>query len=350
MADPQKSEQPTKKRVEKAREEGQVPSARHFIAGMQFCLFVALLQYKGIDCMNHIAGIFRTFLGRAFSTDVNSAELMRLGSDVLFSCLVPLIVGGAGLVVLGLALQLGVTKMGFSVKKLTPDFTRLNPLSKLRQMPAQNFAGLMQALIMLPLFGMAIYGVVSAQLDRFIILPLSNVRTGMDEICGILQGLLWKAAGLFLVFGFVELFREKRKHMSGMRMTKQEVKDESKESEGNPQIKAKIRALRRDLSRRRMMKEVPTATAVIVNPTHFAVALKYDPDSMAAPLVVAKGKNYLALRIREKALSNQVPLIENPPLARALYKSVDVGQEIPAHLYRAVAEILAYIFRVTNRK
>src|ERR1700688_1440008 len=106
MADPQKSEQPTKKRVDKAREEGQVPSARHFIAGMQFCLFVTLLQYRGADCMNQIARIFRTLLSRAFATDVNSAELMRLGSDVLFSCIAPLVTGGAALVVLGLALQL----------------------------------------------------------------------------------------------------------------------------------------------------------------------------------------------------------------------------------------------------
>ena len=113
-------------------------------------------------------------------------------------------------------------------------------------------------------------------------------------------------------------------------------------------MKARIRRLQRDVLRRRMMKEVPTATAVIVNPTHFAVAIRYDLDTMAAPLVVAKGKNYLALRIREKAIENQVPIIENPPLAQALYKSVEVGQEIPPHLYRAVAEILAYIYRLMN--
>jgi flagellar biosynthetic protein FlhB len=133
-------------------------------------------------------------------------------------------------------------------------------------------------------------------------------------------------------------------------MSKQEVKDEAKESEGNPQIKAKIRAIRRDQARRRMMQEVATATAVIVNPTHFAVALKYDPEGMAAPMVVAKGKNYLALRIKQRALDNNVPLIENPPLAQALYKSVNVGQEIPPQLYRAVAEILAYIFKLMHKK
>jgi flagellar biosynthetic protein FlhB len=113
-------------------------------------------------------------------------------------------------------------------------------------------------------------------------------------------------------------------------------------------MKAKIRRLQRDRARRQMMKEVPTATAVVVNPTHYAVAIRYEMDSMAAPRVVAKGKNYLALRIRQKAIDHQVPLIENPPLAQALYKSVEVGQEIPPHLYRAVAEILAYIFKLMN--
>jgi flagellar biosynthetic protein FlhB len=133
-------------------------------------------------------------------------------------------------------------------------------------------------------------------------------------------------------------------------MTKQEVKDEHKESEGSPQIKARIRNIRRSQARKRMMHEVPKATAVVVNPTHYAVALRYDPETMAAPLVVAKGKNYLALRIRKSALDHQVPLIENPPLAQGLYKSADVGHEIPPHLYRAVAEVLAYILRLMNRR
>jgi len=133
-----------------------------------------------------------------------------------------------------------------------------------------------------------------------------------------------------------------------LRMTRQEVKDEHKETEGDPQIKARVRRIQRDLARRNMMKEVPKATAVVVNPTHYSVAIRYDLDSMAAPLVVAKGKNYLALRIRQIALEHQVPIVENQPLAQALYKSADVGQEIPARLYRAVAEILVYIYKLMN--
>ena len=130
--------------------------------------------------------------------------------------------------------------------------------------------------------------------------------------------------------------------------TCQELRDESKETEGNPQIKQRIRRIQRDLLRHQMMKEVPTATAIIMNPTHYAVAIRYQSDSMAAPRVVAKGKNYLALRIRARALEHQVPIIENPPLAQALYGSTVVGQEIPAHLYRAVAEILAYLYRLMH--
>ena len=129
-------------------------------------------------------------------------------------------------------------------------------------------------------------------------------------------------------------------------MSKQDIREEAKDSEGNPQTKARIRRIQRDMRRRNMMREIAKATAVIVNPTHYAVAIKYEQGVMAAPQVVAKGKNYLAARIRQRAIENQVPIIENPPLAQALYKSVDVGQEIPAHLYRAVAEILAYIFKL----
>lgn len=144
----------------------------------------------------------------------------------------------------------------------------------------------------------------------------------------------------------MDLFRKIRSHSNELRMSKQEVREELKDVEGNPQIKMRIRRLQRDLARRQMMKEVPKATAVIVNPTHYAVAIRYQVESRAAPVVVAKGQNYLAKRIRQKAIEHQVPIIENPPLAQALYKSVDVGQEIPAHLYRAVAEVLAYIFRI----
>jgi flagellar biosynthetic protein FlhB len=350
MGDQQKTEKPTKKREEKAREEGQFPSAKQFVGGVQFCAFVYLLQSYGWDWVNGAVLAMRGLIKYAFTREVNATGLFQISMDIGYRCVMPLLTGGAVLVLLTLAVQLAITKLGLSVKKLMPDPTRLNPASKLKQLPGQNLSSMLQAVVLLPVFGFAIYAVASEHLDTFMLLPRTSVAAGMHIVSSALQALMWKAAALFFVFGCMELLRETRRHSNQLKMSKQEIKDEAKESEGNPQIKAKIRALRRDQARRRMMDEVATATAVVVNPTHFAVALKYDPEGMAAPMVVARGKNFLALRIRQKALDSLVPLIENPPLAQALYKSTRVGQEIPPQLYKAVAEILAYIFKLMHRK
>jgi flagellar biosynthetic protein FlhB len=245
---------------------------------------------------------------------------------------------------------LATTKFGLSLKKLAPDFSRLSPLAKLKQLPSQNLPALVQATLMLPIFLWAVYVVARERLELFLSLPFQSVESGFAVLGGSLMELFWKAAGVFIVVGTVDLFRQLRRHNSQLRMSKQDIRQEMKDTEGNPQMKQKVRRIQRDRARKNMMKQVPTATAVIVNPTHFAVAIRYHMDSQAAPMVVAKGKNYLALRIKQKAIENQVPIIENPPLAQALYASAEVGQEIPPQLYRAVAEILAYIYKLMNGK
>jgi flagellar biosynthetic protein FlhB len=262
--------------------------------------------------------------------------------------MLPLAVLGAVLIGITVAVQLGVTRMGVSMKKLAPSFQRLNPVTKLKQMPRQNLPALLQAVVMIPVFGAAVYYLVKDDFQGFLSLPLRSVPSAAAHVAGSIQALLWKASFVFVVFGAVDLVRQKQRYQKDLKMSKQEIRDEFKEVEGSPLMKQRIRRLRRDMARRRMMHEVPKATAVIVNPTHFAVALKYDMNLPGAPRVVAKGRNYLALRIRQKAIDHQVPLIENPPLAQALYKAVDVGQEIPADFYRAVAEVLAYVFKLMN--
>jgi flagellar biosynthetic protein FlhB len=275
-------------------------------------------------------------------------EVVALSLDLLKRTLVPVAILGAALIAITLAVQLGVTRMGVSLKKLAPNVERLNPLSKLRELPKQNLPSLLQAVVMIPVFGAAVYFLVTDDFQSYLSLPLRSVPSGAVQAATSIQALLWKASFVFVVFGAVDLLRQKRRYQQDLKMSKQEIRDEFKEVEGSPLMKQRIRKLRRDMARRRMMQEIPTATAVIVNPTHFAVALKYDMTSPGAPRVVAKGKNYLALRIRQKAIDHQVPLIENPPLAQALYKNVEVGQEIPAVFYRAVAEVLAYIFKLMN--
>ncbi len=345
-----KTEQPTQRRLEKARKEGQFPAAREFVSALQFMLFLGLLGMGGAHWFQGFRESTRALLALAFSGELAPETLSRLVWVLFRRQFLPLAVAGAALLTITLSLRLVTTRFGWSFKKLAPDPARLNPLSRLKELPRHNLNALVEALILLPLFLGAVYAMARDKLDVLLTLPLTRVEHAAGFIAGSLMELFWKAAGVFLVFGSVDLFRQLRRYRQELRMTKQEVREELKESEGNPQMKARIRRIQRDRARRQMMKEVPGATAVVVNPTHFAVAIKYHLDTMAAPVVVAKGKNYLAQRIRLKAIEHQVPIVENPPLAQALYKSVDVGQEIPPHLYRAVAEILAYIFKLMKGK
>ena len=349
MADKdQKTEQPTQRRMKKAREEGNFPTARVFVGALQFLAFVSLIHAWGLVWINAIRDSMAALFQHALDPRLTGEEIIALSLDLLKRTMIPVAYLGAVLIAITLAVQLGVTRMGVSLKKLVPDIKRLNPLSKLRELPKQNLPSLLQAIVMIPVFGLAIYYLVKDDFQNYLSLPLRTVPSGLSHVAGSIQALLWKASFVFIMFGAVDLVRQKRRYQGDLKMSKQEIRDEFKEVEGSPLMKQRIRRLRRDMARRRMMQEVPTATAVIVNPTHYAVALRYSMNTPGAPRVVAKGKNYLALRIRQKAIDNQVPLIETPPLAQALYKNVEVGQEIPAHFYRAVAEVLAYIFKLMN--
>jgi flagellar biosynthetic protein FlhB len=348
MADQSKTEQPTQRRLDKAREEGQFPAAREFVSALQFMVFLALLGAWGASWFAQFRQATRSLFLLAFTPDLKLEDLTHAAWQVAWNQFAPLALGGMAVVVSTLAFRLATTRFGFAFQKLAPEMGRLNPLTKLKELPRQNLPTLLQSVILLPIFLWAAYAIARDKLDGFLAMPLESVTVGWAFLGGSLMELFWKASGVFLVFGCVDLIRQMRRYKQDMRMSKQDIKQEFKDVEGNPQMKAKIRRLQRDRLRRNMMKDVATATAVIVNPTHYAVAIRYQVESMAAPLVVAKGKNYLALRIRQKAIENQVPIIENPPLARALYSSVEVGQEIPAHLYRAVAEILAYIYKLMH--
>jgi flagellar biosynthesis protein FlhB len=345
-----KTEKPTQRRVDKARREGQFLSAKDFVAALQFLVFLGLLSAVGARWFTGFCQTARRLFALAFTLNLEPRDISRIAWQLFWNHFVPMALGGVAILAVTLAIRLGTTRFGFSLQKLAPDLQRLSPLAKLRELPKQNLPALFQALLMLPLFLGAVYVITRERLETILLLPLQSVESGFHFLGVSLMDLFWRAAAVFVVFGSVDLFRQMRRYQRDLRMSKQDIKEEAKDVEGNPQMKARIRRLQRDRARRQMMKEVATATALVVNPTHFAVAIRYQMDSMAAPVVVAKGKNYLAQRIRQRAIENQVPIIENPPLAQALYKSVDVGQEIPPHLYRAVAEILAYIFKLMNGK
>lgn len=351
MADAQRTEKPTQRRLDRARKEGNFPASREFVNSAHFAGVVALATLFSGDFVLRLLHLMRRLLSLAFSTPVSSQQFVVTARQVIAPEFLPLVLGGLAALILLVSVQLGTTKGGISLQKLAPDIKRLNPLSKITGLPGQNFPIFIQALLLLPLVGAVLYWEVSENLNTFLELPWLHPRTALTRIGDTLGTLLWRVAGLFLLIGIIDLVWQRRRYMNQLKMTKQEIREEHKEQEGNPQIKSRVRRIQRDMARKQMMKEVPKATAIIVNPTHYAVAIRYvlpagpgEPGS--APRVVAKGKNYLAGRIRKLANEHQIPIVENPPLARALYKSVDVGQEIPAHLYRAVAEILAYIYRL----
>jgi flagellar biosynthetic protein FlhB len=346
----EKTEKATPRRLIKARREGQFASSHDFVSGLQFTVFVLLIAQTGPSLLSSLKEVTRGLFIEAFRGDLGPSTLIGILHEALSRGLSPLIYASGILILTALAFQLSSTGFSFSLTRMLPKPSNFDVFQKLQSLPQKGLVSAIQAVALVAVFGATIYWIVTKSGERLLMIPLSSFQVGLETLRSLIMDLLWKAAALFLLFGFVDFFRQKRKFSKQMRMSKQDIRDEAKENEGNPQTKMRIRRLQRDVRRRRMMDEVKTATAVVVNPTHYAVAIRYHHDTMAAPLVVAKGKNYLALRIRARALEFGVPLIENPPLAQALYKSVEVGQHIPPHLYRAVAEILAYIYRLMGAR
>jgi flagellar biosynthetic protein FlhB len=346
----EKSEKPTLQRLKKAREEGQFLSSRGVLGAVQFLIFVALIGSLLPAWSERLAHALVRLYQTALTGEIGAQQWSGLMRGLFLETLAPLLVLGGALFLGTLAAQLAMTRLGFNFGRLAPQFDRLNPLSHLKNLPAQNLKSLGEGLLLIAAIGLFLRSFLAAHAEELLRLPLEGVRAGAAQVAGAVDTLLWKASALFILFGAFDLFQNYRRHMKTLKMTKEEVRQENKGNEGDPHIKQRIRRLRRELLGRRMMREVPRATAVIVNPTHFAVAIRYDTESMVSPVVVAKGKNWLALRIRQVAVENEVPVVENPPLARALYSAVEVGSAISPEFYKAIAEILAYVYRLMGRK
>ncbi len=344
-----KTEKATPQRLRKAREQGQFLVSKGFLNALQFIVTIVLLGKLVAGWRNALVNTMPQLLTRSMAGEIGQSEWPILLRGVFVQNLSPLALFAAALLAVTLATHLAVSKLGFSVQRLMPSFGRLNPVSKLKQLPGQNLKSVIEAVLLLAALTGVINSLVQENGAALMRLPLETVSAGASQVGESIQSLLWKAAALFLVFGAVDLFREQRKYSSQLRMSKEEVREESKRTDGDPQMKARIRRLRRDVLRKRMMQDVAKATAVVVNPTHFAVAIRYEIESMSSPIVVAKGKNWIALRIRQIAVQNQIPIIENPPLARALYDAVEVGRAISPEFYKAIAEILAYVYRIMGR-
>ncbi len=345
-----KTEKPTPERLKKAREQGQFLSAKGLVTAVQFFAIILALRYIVPHWAENMRRSILTLLARSLAGEIGMAEWPVLVRSSFTDTLVPLLEAGGVLVAISAGTHLAITKMGFSLQRLTPKFSNLNPIAKLKELPQRGIPSTIEATLLLGALALSIRSFFATYTSGFLRLSFEPVPMGAAQIFHSVEDMMWKAAAVFLLFGGVDFVRQYRRHMKALGMTKQDIKEEHKRNEGDPQMKARIRRLRRELLRRQMMREVPSATAVIMNPTHFAVAIRYEMQDMTSPVLVAKGKNWLALRIREIAREHDVPIIENPPLARALYQGCEVGQAIPPDFYKAVAEVLAYIYRMMGRK
>jgi flagellar biosynthetic protein FlhB len=347
MSGGDRTEKASPRKLEKARKDGNFISTRELVSGAQFVVFATLLLSGFTPFLLDAVGHTKAFVRLAFgTTELQRESLVFLFRNRLAPAIGSLLLNGLALSAVAIAAQLAASQLGISGKKIAPDLQRLNPMPRIQELGAQNFSQFLRSALLLPLFlGVAAW-LVWTHAQQFLFLPLLPWSHGVAVAGQSLRTLLERAMYVFLLLGLFDWLRQNQKYLKKLRMSKQDVRDEQKEVEGNPQIKAKVRRMQRDMSRRRMMSDVPKASAVIVNPTHYAVAIRYDLAAGAAPRVVAKGRNHVARRIRELAIANEVPIIENPPLARALFAAADVGQEIPPHLYKAVAEILAYLYRI----
>ncbi len=348
MPESNQTEKPTQRRIKKARDKGNFPVSRHLLGGLQFLVAVILISAFFSQWVGGLAQMMLGMFRRAAAGELNASELIYLARQCLILGVGGLAVAGLAIVGVVIAGQMLITRFGVSVSKLTPDFNKLNPAAKIKNMASANLVTFGQAVLLIPFFLYLTYRISLQNLDLYLSFPHISIATGAVAAGSLIESLLWKAAASFLVLGVLDLTWERRRFTRNLRMSKQEIKEETKETEGNLEMKGRIKRLMRARGRQRMLQDVKTATAVIVNPTHYAVAILYEADSRRAPLVVAKGKNSLALRIRALASDCSIPIVENPPLARGLYESVQVGQEIPVQLYRAVAEVLAHIYKLMD--
>ena len=345
-----KTEDPTPKKREEAREQGNIARSPDLTAATLLVGSLMLLHYFGEKILIAMCSGIRRMLSEESLGAVNANTATEGLASQFTSAAVSLVPLFGGIVLI--AFIVNVAQVGFHLlpSKLAPNFEALNPVRGLGKLfQSQGMMRLVMGLLKMTLVGMAAYSAIHARMSQIIgierldYLQFFHLGGEMVYSIGMRVGLL------LLTLALIDYFWQRHSIEQSLKMTKQEVKDEHKRDQGDPKLKMRRRQIAQQIAQRKLAKDVPTADVVITNPTEFAIALKYDPKAMHAPRVVAKGQDLMAKRIRELAIAAGVPILERKPLARAMYGLVDVGQEIPEEFYSAIAEILAYVYELTGK-
>ncbi len=348
----EKTEQPSEKKIKETREKGSVAKSMEINS---FAIFLAgttaVYVTKGMigNSISEFAITIFSSLNSLTITSDSLSEYALKGILFFFSVLAPILIV---LVIVSLAASIGQVGFKFSLKPMAPKFTRMNPLTGIKNkfFSSHSFIEVFKALIKLTIVGLFAYWILQDIIDETVSLAGLTIAELFSYMIETAFRLIWKITLVYMIFAGIDFGYQKYKHKQEIMMTKQEQKEEMRNSEGDPFVKSKIKSKQMMMARSRMMQDVPKADVVITNPTHFAVALKYNAGSKYAPKVLAKGADAVAQRIKQIAKEHGVPLHEDVELARALFKSCEVGDEIPANLFKAVAQVLAYIFNLRNSR
>lgn len=349
----EKTEEPTAKKLEDARKEGNVAKSKDLVTAVVLIVSFYLLKVTvgsiGYGLMEIFATVYRLIptFANPYHDEISANAVKSLFIDMVIAAIKlvwPLFLAGFILTIVGYILQV---KWKVTFKPMQPKLSKFNPISGFKKMfSSQSIMNLVKSVAIVIISGYVVFSTMQDKLSYWYKWYDVPFLTALSTIGDLALSLAIKISAIYLIVGIADYIWSKHKFHEDMKMTKQEVKDEMKNSEGDPQIKGQQRRAMQKASMRRMMQSVPDADVVITNPTHYAVALKYDLKIAGAPIVLAKGADYVAQRIKEKAREANVQIVENKPLARALYANVEIGSEIPEELYQAVAEVLAFVYNI----
>lgn len=345
-----KTEEPTSKKLEDARDQGSVASSREVNTWMLLMAGAIVLVMFSEGMADDLNAMLLMFVENPHAISFDDGNIFAVLSGVLMDFISILLLPFILFIVVALASGVLQNGIKFSPKALEIKFDKFSPVKGFKRI----FSGKQLVEFVKGILKMAIVGSVAAvpllpTFERIDSLPTYDIAYLPGQIRELVIMLFTGVLAVLAVIAAIDLLYQRWEHQRSLRMTKQEVKDEHKSTEGDPAAKQRLRKVRMERAQRRMMQAVPDADVVITNPTHFAVAMKYDPDTMSAPLVVAKGQDLVAFKIREIAEENDITIVENKPLAQALYFGVDIDDEVPEEHYKAVAEIISYVWNVKGR-
>lgn len=348
--DSQKTEEPTQRRLEEAFKRGQIFQSREVVSFIMLLSFTIILSSTIPLAMKMVMPNLERFIVSPHLYSADSEDMLKLLTDVVVKGVMVLMVIVGGTLVAAIGSNMLQHKTGFSWEPLMPKLDKISPIKGFgRIFSMRSVIEFVKGIIKLIIIGFVATSAVLPYMDRLYQLPGYDMR-GLLHFIGFIVLKMMIAICIAMAFvAVLDYLYQRFEYMKGLRMSRQELRDEYKEMEGDPHIKARIKSIRTERARKRMMAAVPTADVVITNPTHFSVALKYERGVMGAPRLVAKGQDNIAFKIREIAKENDVPIVENPPLARALYDNVEIDDEIPTEYYQAVAEVIGYVFRLKKK-